>query len=445
MNSLVNITPQRLLLALSLALTFGLSCCFAQDITALGGELSNSIPGHNGIQVAAPNVTDTGRRATQLLGFETFHRNFKKSEGLGPNFINDACGGCHIQNGKGPVRLRGARLKMNTMVIKVALEGSGENGAPINVPGVGEQLQDRTNSPRLKSRFRVRLRWRFISGKFPDGERYRLRQPRRLRFRIPGYSRKEIKSSLRMTPAIIGPGLLESIPEATILGWSDPDDTNNDGISGRPSYIPDKVNSGLTLGRFGLRAAQPTVEQQSAAAAFFDMGISNRLFDGGEDTPNLSDEGLEKLTVYQEIAGVPFARNQENERVVAGKVLFQQIGCDDCHKMTVTTESSSSPELDGQTIHPFTDLLLHDMGAGLADNRPEFSASSSEWRTLPLWGLGFIRTVSRVELRFMHDGRARSVQEAILWHGGEAQASRDAFKNLSKRERTSLLRFLDSL
>lgn len=414
----------------------------AEDLTLLGGDLSTTLPGRGALQVAAPNVTDQETRLTQLSGFSVFHAIRTESTGAGPNLVNTGCGRCHLQNGKGRARLFRQRRKHNSMVIKVSLAGLQENGAPIDVPGVGEQLQDRTISG--KKRFRTRLRWRRVRGEYADGTRYILRRPL-LRFRVPGYKRSEILPSLRLAPALIGEGLIDAIPEAAILALSDPEDSNSDGISGVPQYVPAKRAGGFALGRFGYRASHPTLEQQSAAAAFFDMGVTSDLFGDISTGAELSSDDLNRLVVYEALPGVPMARNQQDPMIKYGQSLFQSIGCNACHTMTFQTESEQYPELDGQTIHPLSDFLLHDMGDGLADERAEFSASGREWKTTPLWGLGFLETVSRVKPRFLHDGRARSIEEAVLWHGGEAQASREAFRNLSSADRNAILSFLKSL
>ncbi len=426
----------------------------AQDLTQLGGDLTTTITGHNGLQVAAPNVDDEIRRIKQLEGFQDFHRIHTKKSGLGVKvegkkgrrFAHKGCAGCHVQNGKGRVRLTRGQKRKDGMVVKVSLRGLQDSGAPINVPGIGEQLQRHNTNRNIKKKHRLRLRWTSagLKGTYPDGTKYRLRRPL-LTFRIKGYARSEIISSLRMTPGLNGLGLLEAIPEHVILSWSDPEDSNNDGISGVPQYTPDRVNGGLGLGRFGFKASNPTLAQQTGAASFFDMGVTNPLFTVEGEEIETSEENFEKLVIYQALAGVPIARNQDNLKVIRGKELFQTLGCDDCHKMTVTTEDSENPELDGQTIHPFTDLLMHDMGDGLADERAEFSASGREWKTTPLWGIGFFETVSHVKQNYLHDGRARTIEEAILWHGGEAEAAQDAFKNLSKADRKALIKFLKSL
>lgn len=414
----------------------------AEDITELGGDLSIPRTGASVLQAPAPNLLDPARLSQQVLGFPLFHSPKTESKGLGPKFINSSCAGCHINNGKGKVEFRKARRRENTMVVKVSLEGQAENGAPIDVPGIGEQLQDRSVSgekTRIRLRERVRRR-----GKLKDGTPFELVQPIP-RFRISGFKRRELRTSLRMAPMLIGEGLLEAIPDQAILALSDPNDSDRDGISGRPNYVPNRENGLFEIGRYGFRASHPTLRQQSAAASFFDMGVANSLFNNGADSSELSDEDLEKLTAYQALPSVPSARRQSKKRIMRGKTIFQRIGCADCHVMSFTTGESRFPELENQTIHPFTDLLLHDMGPGLADERAEFSAAGSEWRTTPLWGLGFAKTVSRVRPRYLHDGRARTITEAIMWHGGEARKARQKFRRLKKGQRKALLRFLDSL
>jgi CxxC motif-containing protein (DUF1111 family) len=408
----------------------------------LGGDLTSDLPGRNAIQVTAPNVTDPERRDRQLNGFGIFHQFFSKEQGLGPRFINPACRGCHLENGRGPLKFFRSRFRGSTMVVKLSLKGLNPDGSPRDVPGIGNQLQDHVLQGTRS--MRASLEWQFIRRKFPDGTPYTLRKPR-LSLRIKGQSTRKLISSLRMSPAIIGPGLLEAISEADILALADPEDANGDGISGKPQYVPDLRMGTLALGRFGFRASQPTLEQQSAAAAFGDMGISNALFPNSDGSSELSDSDLDILVMYQKLAGVPRAARQSEARVAEGRQLFQDIGCASCHSMTFTTGQHPDSELSGQQIIPFTDLLLHDMGPGLADKRAEYNASGSEWRTTPLWGLGFSRRLAGEQAFFLHDGRARSIQEAILWHGGEAKASREKFEQLAKQDRATLLLFLDSL
>lgn len=416
---------------------------YAQDLSQIGGDLTSDLPGRNAIQVNAPNVSDEARRIMQLEGFGIFHGRFGRKQGLGPLFAHAQCSGCHIDNGRGPTKFSRAPGAGSSMIVKVSLPGLQKNGAPKDVPGVGEQLSDHA-IPGLKPNAEIALKWIPIKGFYPDGTPYSLRRPD-LKYKIIKSPRLRTVSSLRMTPPVIGPGLLEAIPDSEILKNSDPYDLNGDGISGRPNYVLDLRTGKKAIGRFGFKASHINVEQQSAAALIHDMGISNPIFPDKQKGTELSPEQLNLLTLYQKLAGVPRARKQDDPQVIAGKILFQTVGCDDCHVMTMRTKNYTDPELSNQEIHPLTDLLLHDMGKDLADKRAEFSAKGSEWRTTPLWGLGFSNRLAKGKAKFLHDGRARSIEEAILWHGGEAANSATNFKNLTAQQRKDLLAFLDSL
>ena len=265
--------------------------------------------------------------------------------------------------------------------------------------------------------------------------------------------------SPRVAPATIGMGLLEAIPEERIMALADPDDADADGISGRPNFVWSVRERKLSLGRFGWKANQPSVEQQAAGAFLGDIGITSSLFpeencppaqaactgapNGG--SPEIPDTRLEKVTIYTQTLAVPAMRNVEDPEVQQGARLFVQSQCSMCHTPRHETGQGHPLEpLRGQTIYPYTDLLLHDMGDGLADNRPDGLANGSEWRTPPLWGIGLVQTVNGHTM-FLHDGRARNLEEAILWHGGEAKASRDEFMGLTTKERNALIKFLESL
>ncbi len=423
-----------------------LLCSFratAQDLTSIGGDLTSDLIGKNSIQVGAPNIQTIERRTLQGSGFGVFHGNFNKKLGLGPTFINSSCNGCHLNNGRGPIGSF-APDRRTTMVIKVSRPKLNADGSTRNIPGVGEQLRNHSlgNKTNIHN---IRLRWKYLEGSYPDGTSYQLRKPR-LKFFINGMIPRRIVHSLRMTPPVIGMGLMEAISDDTILAMSDPFDLNQDGISGKVNYVPD-VRKGIKgIGKFGFKATHTTVEQQSAAAFFSDMRVQNSLFPG-DGKIEVSDDALFRLAIYQRIGGVPRARNQSDTRVLFGKENFKAVGCDSCHTMTVTTGTHVDPELQNQVIHPFTDMLLHDMGPELADQHAEFDALGSEWRTSPLWGLGYFQEISPSLKNpvFLHDGRARSIEEAILWHGGEAELSKQLFKNLSKAERDDLLLFLNSL
>jgi CxxC motif-containing protein (DUF1111 family) len=268
----------------------------------------------------------------------------------------------------------------------------------------------------------------------------------------------EIMVSPRTAPFVFGLGLLAALDESTVLSRADPDDADGDGISGRPNRVADVVTGGTSLGRFGWKANVPTVEQQNAGAFHGDIGITSALFpdencppeqaacraalSGG--VPELDAAKLQRVTFYTRTLAVPARRDVGQPQTAEGEELFETLGCSSCHLPELRTGESDVAALSSQVIHPYTDLLLHDMGPGLADGRPDGEASGSEWRTPPLWGIGLVETVNG-HTRFLHDGRARNLSEAILWHGGEAQASAEAFRALPARARDSLIAFLESL
>jgi CxxC motif-containing protein (DUF1111 family) len=305
-------------------------------------------------------------------------------------------------------------------------------------------------------------------GQYADGTEYTLIDPvytfENLEYGEYGPLSPDIMISPRIAPAVFGMGLLEAIPEESILANADSDDEDGDGISGRPNMVWD-VRAGETrLGRFGWKANVPTIEQQVAGAFIGDIGITSSLFpdencpsvqetcaaahSGG--TPEVSDDILARIVFYNSTLAVPAMRGVDvaedrlDPAVRDGAKVFLQAGCQACHIPRHETGEHEIAALSNQMIFPYTDLLLHDMGEGLADNRPDFEASGSEWRTPPLWGLGLVEVVNH-HTRFLHDGRARSIEDAILWHGGEGTAAREAFRNMTAEERSLLLKFLKSL
>lgn len=299
-----------------------------------------------------------------------------------------------------------------------------------------------------------------ISGTYDDGTPYTLRRPV-YRFDNLAYGNlaEDITFSPRVAPQIIGLGLLEAVPEADILALADPNDADGDGVSGRPNYVWDAYNNTTALGRFGWKANNPHLLQQAAGAYFNDMGLTNSIFsdpscfnpttacasvlDGIE--PEISDDELLATTFYTQTLSVPAQRNFNDSLVQEGALIFEEAGCSSCHTATLVTGTHPTvPALSNQVIHPYTDLLLHDMGEDLADGRPHGLATGSEWRTPPLWGIGLFETVNG-HTTYMHDGRARNLSEAIIWHGGEAEVSREYFLGLSADERAALLAFLESL
>jgi len=269
----------------------------------------------------------------------------------------------------------------------------------------------------------------------------------------------ETMRSPRAAPQMIGLGLLEAIAEGDIVKNADPDDMDQDGISGRPNMVWDSMLGKPTLGRFGWKANQPNLAAQTAGAFLGDMGISTSLFPTQECTaaetdclaapnggaPECSDHILDAVTFYSKTLAPPARRDWQNQEVLQGKQFFAEAGCAKCHTpMHKTGTLDGFVELSNQTIRPYTDLLLHDMGKELADGRPDFEANGQEWRTPPLWGIGLLEVVNG-HTNLLHDGRARGVVEAVLWHGGEAEASREAFREMSGEQRQALVRFVESL
>jgi CxxC motif-containing protein (DUF1111 family) len=406
-----------------------------EDVTRLGDSWSSSLPGRHTLQVPAPSILDQGRRGISLSGFSIFHSSLTPTDGIGPNFVNNSCGGCHVENGKGGGTLRSKVNQFSAMVLKFALPND----------EVFQAQPHQVSKNKNTAGERLSVKWRLVKGTYKDGTKYTLRRPA-VTFRTPKVKGR-VKTSLRMTPAIIGAGLLEAIDEQTLAQFADPNDADGNGISGRINMVP-VAGSGSPLapGRFGFKGSHTSIEQQSLAALFFDMGITNYLFREGDTPYEFPDSKIEPLVLYQGLTGVPFARNQSDPAVQAGFKTFKSTGCHECHRFNIPTgDRSGVTEARGQVIHPFTDLLLHDMGLELGDRVNEFEASGREWRTTPLWGLGFLESVSNVRPAYLHDGRARSIEEAILWHGGEGSRSRDGFKALSKGERDNLIKFLRSL
>jgi CxxC motif-containing protein (DUF1111 family) len=332
-------------------------------------------------------------------------------------------------------------------------------------PTYGHQLQTFAATG-LPAEGRLRIQWEEITVRLNGGETAKLRKPR---YRITelGYGpmREDVMVSPRIAPQMIGLGLLEAIHEADILANANRQD-DPDGVRGKVRLVRDDITGEVAIGRFGWKGGKATVKQQSAGAFLDDMGLSTPLHPNhwGECTPRqracldmphgaqphlgaeeVPGDLLDFVAFYAANLAVPARRDVDDPRVLAGKKLFHEARCQACHvPKYVTRRDAAQPEHRFQLIWPYTDLLLHDMGEGLADNRPEGNASGREWRTSPLWGIGLARTVNE-RGGYLHDGRARTLLEAILWHGGEAQAARDRVVAMTSAERADLLRFLESL
>ncbi|MBK0378506.1 di-heme oxidoreductase family protein [Mucilaginibacter segetis] len=375
--------------------------------------------------------------------------------GLGPIFNNVSCSSCHVSDGRG--KIPGIGESAANMLFRLSIPGVGEHGNPVPVPGYGDQLQTRSllNVTREGD---VNITYTDNTYYFADGEAYQLRTPAYALTGLYTTMPANVLLSPRVAAPVFGLGLLEAVSDASILASADPDDKDGDGISGKPNYVWDILNQKSVLGRFGWKANQPTLLQQVAAAYNGDIGITNFLFPKEssqgqtqfDSAPNsksyeLADSLLYSVQFYVRTLQVPVRRNVTAPMVVQGKALFIKAGCDKCHKLDLRTDVDVSfPSVSNQLIHPFTDLLLHDMGPGLADNRPDFLASGSEWRTAPLWGIGLTQKVNN-HTNFLHDGRARNLMEAIMWHGGEALSSKVKVSHFTKTEREAILAYLNSL
>lgn len=426
-------------------------------------------------------------------------------DGLGPAFNNTACVKCHQADGRGtpPMDQDGwQRLGSNeSLFLRISVEDNetalcGESAqasaannwcAPVAVAGFGLQLFHRgvvdlrTDSP-YRGQVDVLYQYQSHEVTYADDDSVILRKPV-FKLVSPWDAAAEdsdspnpvsallqpaVKLSPRIGPPVFGQGLLEAIREADVLALADADDVDGDGISGRANYVFDPLKSHqgdtrpVSLGRFGWKANNPHALAQSLGAFNHDMGITNYLFPEESiagttlfddyavatgllsDNREVSDVIANAVTLYVQTLHVPARRNIEDPAVRRGAGLFHEVGCSDCHTPSFMTGEHEIAELSGQKIFPFTDMLLHDMGDGLADDRQDFLASGREWQTRPLWGIGLTKTVNPLA-GFLHDGRARNLEEAILWHGGEAQASREGFRLLAKADRRALIAFLNSL
>lgn len=372
--------------------------------------------------------------------------------GLGPLFNQNSCESCHVANGRSPFPENGDDLR--GLLFRVSIPGMEINGGNLPAPGFGLQLQTKANFGKQPE---VKLSIQEITEivQYVDGTQVALHKPVYV-FVDPYLQLPEVlEVSPRIAPPIIGLGLLEAIRASDIQALADENDADSDGISGRPNYVWDIRQHQTVLGRFGWKASQPDLYQQTAAAFSGDMGITSPLFitencagqiqdDGLTDDAEIDDATVALTAFYSQSLGVPIRRNWADGQVRRGKQLFFDLKCASCHHDKFVTGEHQYGFLSNQTIFPYTDMLLHDMGEGLADHRPDFKADGREWRTPPLWGIGLTELVGG-HTRFLHDGRARSLEEAILWHGGEAADSQQQFRNLSKTDRDAIVDFLNSL
>lgn len=429
-----------------------------------GGSTTVFNDGRDAYSLALGNISRDTRRLF-VVGNSFFNENWiiapasaEARDGLGPLFHARSCSSCHTKDGRGSPPSEGET--MTGLLLRISLPGQDARGGPLPDPVYGTQLAVRA-LPGSAPEAGVPIRWIRSTRILPDGESVELRRPEfgpiQWNYGPPGGG---LLIGPRLAPPVYGSGLLEAIPEATLRALTDPDDANRDGISGRLNEVWSAEFQKNMPGRFGWKANQPTLRQQTADAFLGDIGITTSLHPAESLTPaqqpvlgllphggspELSDHILDRVVVYTQSLAVPARRRLDDPVVRQGEKQFHQINCSGCHLPELKTgRDHSLKELRDQTIRPWTDLLLHDMGEDLSDHRPDFLAAGHEWRTPPLWGLGLNRAVNGNTF-FLHDGRARTLTEAILWHGGESLASREAFEKLTREERGALLAFLGSL
>lgn len=378
-------------------------------------------------------------------------------DGLGPLFSANTCVNCHQKNGRGKVFDHG-NVVDRSYVVRLSIPSNGADdqillkhqgfvaeptyGAQFSVNGVKD----------VPFEGKVEVSYQALDFVYPDGTLVMLQKPN-IQLTQLGYGEMHPQTivAARVAPALVGLGLIEQISDAQILSNEDVDDTNDDGISGKANRVWSKETNQLEVGRYTWKAATPSVRHQSANAAASDMGLTNPLHPEESCTQaqlkclgapkgdyyafDLPDKRLNAISFYLRQLALPSTKPIQH---TAGQVLFESLGCAMCHRPSYQLSS-------GKTISPYSDFLLHDMGSGLADGRQEYLASGSEWRTPPLWHLSKVSQILGKQQNFLHDGRARTLEEAILWHGGEAKDARAAFVKLPLGERQALLKFLGEI
>lgn len=430
-----------------------------------GGATTNELLfGSNAFLPAADNISRDNQRLF-ATGNAFFNQAWTEApsgnmsrDGLGPLFNARSCSACHFKDGRGRPPLDD-ESELSSMLLRIGAPGTAPGQAPLADPTYGDQLQP-YGIDDVPGEGTPRVTHASLTGQYADGETYELLVPSYV-IDAPSHGplAEDLKISPRVAPAMIGLGLLEALHESRLRELADPEDDDGDGISGRLNLVWDVEAQQLATGRFGWKAEQPSVRQQVAGAFVGDMGITSSVFPDQECTesetecqralsggdPEITDELLERVVRYSQLLAVPARRTFNDASVLRGKAVFSELGCQSCHTPSHRTDSSAAlEEVRDQLIWPYTDLLLHDMGDALSDDRPSFAAAGNEWRTPPLWGLGHYPVVNGHD-RLLHDGRARGVAEAILWHGGEAEAIKQAFVQLPAAERLDLIAFVESL
>lgn len=424
----------------------------------LGGDTTIFDDGDEAFAYPLRNMGDD-QRALFQIGDGLFNRNWvaapatpQGNDGLGPTYNAISCAACHDNNGRGATPTSPTDPFLG-LLLRLSLPGKDAHGGPLPDPNYGDQLNQFAILG-VPNEGTPSVSYVEQAGTYGDGSSYSLR--------VPTYTISDLHFgplgdgylvSPRIAPQMVGLGLLEAVDESTIAGFA----TQN---GGHENHVWDTAGGQLLVGRFGWKANQPSLEQQTFGAFHGDIGITSVLFPQKNcppaqtacanalpslTQPNLSAMRGDAMAAHALGLAIPARRNLDDPSAQHGEQLFTQFGCATCHIPTMTTGALAGWDaLSHQKIHPFTDLLLHDMGPDLADDRPDFEAGGSEWRTPPLWGLGLVQPIDGY-LFLLHDGRARGFEEAILWHGGQGATARDAFRTATKSDRDSLIAFLQSL
>ena len=425
-----------------------------------GGSTTVFNAGPNAFGMPLANISRLNRRA-HVVGNSFFNKNWVFSpssttarDGLGPLFHARSCSSCHVKDGRGaPTNNSSTSVGL---IFRLGVPGK-SSGDPV----LGVQLATKA-APGIEPEGTVNVRYEEKAVGFDNLKTASLRKPKYELIANDHYGKPhaEIQFGPRIAQQLVGVGLLEAVTDKTILANADPNDEDGDGISGKPNFIFNPESKKRELGRFGWKANEANLRTQTASAFLRDMGITSPIHPIEDFTkpqkekinvtlianpPDIDDSKFERVVTYLRTLAPPAQRKTNDPSVKRGDILFNKIGCSNCHIPTLRTGSITAiDELKNQSIKPYTDLLLHDMGEGLADGLKDSLASGSEWRTPPLWGIGLTKTVNGNTF-FLHDGRARSIEEAILWHGGEGSESRKNYSSLSFDEKNDLLNFINSL
>ena len=420
----------------------------------------------------APVLTHKQRHIF-MLGRNVFNRQWAAVTslngdwGLGPTFIADRCSACHVNTGRGSPPASSDE-QLLSLLVRLSIPGNDAHGGPKPHSSYGDQIQNRSMDGRnvdlaysgtpVPNEADLFLDWEEQTVAFADGETVTLRKPKlRIESLKFGELGNDVTLSLRMAPPLVGIGFLDAVTDETILAIAANQKSQN--LNGRPNRVWDAVNKRMALGRYGWKANVPNLKQQIAAAALGDMGVNSNLFPEQNcppvqtvcekqlpgNFPEIIDHEIDALELWLQGLAVPARRDVDDPAVRRGAALFLSAQCAVCHAPEMKTgKFPKLPQLSDQAFHAYTDLLVHDMGEGLADGRPDFEAGPLDWRTPALWGLGLSQMVSG-STAMLHDGRARNVTEAILWHGGEAAGARKAFRNMPKSDRDALVKFVEAI